>query len=278
MGLIVIAEQADLTRVIASQSRIMPTNPPAQGSGLIISANNAVIDDLQADDNPEAGLLLGEPQGGGTASYQLLDTQFDGNARGIQIETAAPVNLVATNTTVTNNTETGLLLPNLATGIFDQLSVSGSPVGLAPTVLGQLAVETSSITGNDTGAQVVVEPGAQARIVCSDLTGNTTAGVALAQGDALNARANHWGDASGPTHPGNPAGTGDEVLDAANGAAGTVNYADFLAQPATAGDCARGIAQPLPVPTLDAPARSLMLLIMLAIGLLALSGLHPARR
>lgn len=278
IGVIVIADQADLTRVIASQSLAMPANPPAQGSGLVISATNAVIDDLQADDNPIAGLLLAEPQGGGRARYEMVDSQFDGNGRGIQTEAAEPVDLTIGNTTVTKSTETGLLLPDLGSGRFEQLTVSGSPVGLASTIFEQLAVETSSITGNDTGAQVVVEVGAVARITCSDLTGNTTAGLALAQGDSLNARANYWGDASGPTHPANPGGTGDPVLDGASGAAGTVDYASFLAQSATIDDCALGLPAPVSVPTLDPIARALLLTTLLLIGLFALSAVRPAGR
>ena len=97
---------------------------------------------------------------------------------------------------------------------------------------------------------MAVAPFAYARIGCSDLTGNTSAGVQLAQGTSLDAPANWWGDPTGPTHPGNPGGSGDAVLDGATGDAGSVDYGGFLAQPATADDCPEGVPGPVGVPML----------------------------
>ncbi|RFF29650.1 hypothetical protein [Wenzhouxiangella sediminis] len=267
-GVIVIADTADLQRVVGSQSLPIPPNPPLQGSGILVSANAAVLDDLQADDNPAAGLLLTNAQNGGASQYELIGSQFDGNLDGIRIDAASPVDLDINEAFVTNNTGTGLALPQLGFGTFRDLEVSGSPVGLAPTVVNQLVVETARFDGNGTGARFIVESGAQARLTCSDFTGNTTTGAELAQGTALSARNNYWGDASGPTHPGNSGGTGDAVIDSANGGAGSVDFTGFLDQAASAAACIRGSVSPVAVPTMNAVGRAVLVFAILAMALM----------
>ncbi len=42
------------------------------------------------------------------------------------------------------------------------------------------------------------------------------------------AEANWWGVASGPTHPSNPGGTGDEIWDGSNKASGAVDYTPWI--------------------------------------------------
>lgn len=124
IGLAVIAETAELGRVAANESLPMPANPPLQGSGVLISAGYAVLVDIQADDNPAAGLLLGDAQGGGPVEYELSEGQFDGNLNGVQIDATGPIDLNITETFVINNTGVGLLLPQLGSGTFRDLADS----------------------------------------------------------------------------------------------------------------------------------------------------------
>jgi hypothetical protein len=244
---------------------------------VVVSAGIALLDDVQADDNPAVGLLLAEAPDSGPTQYTLVDGQFDGNLRGVQIESASPVDLNITNLTVTNQVQIGLSLPWLGTGEFRDLTIQGNPVGLAPTVLGQLTVERALFDANGIGADLRVEASGQARLSCSDFTGNTMAGAALTLGSELDARGNYWNDPSGPDHPQNPGGSGDAVLDGASGAVGTVDFGDFLAQPATEADCDRGTALPPPpvaVPTLQGAGRIVLPLTLLVLGLLTLAGLQ----
>jgi len=62
----------------------------------------------------------------------------------------------------------------------------------------------------------------------------------------VDATGNWWGDPSGPTHPNNPGGSGDNVEDSASNSSGTVVFDPFLTSPsADAGTC-----PPTPTPTL----------------------------
>jgi hypothetical protein len=51
------------------------------------------------------------------------------------------------------------------------------------------------------------------RIHGNSIVGNTDGFTAGSGGFIINARQNWWGTAIGPTHAGNPGGTGDSVID-----------------------------------------------------------------
>lgn len=128
----------------------------------------------------------------------------------------------------------------------------------------------ANFEGNDTGAQLSVETGARVEIHCSDFSQNAVAGLEFAQGDTVETTSNFWGDDFGPTHPLNGAGTGDSVIDSANGGRGMVDHADFLAQAATVDDCACGLPAPFSVPLIGAGGRAMSLLGVLPFALVAL--------
>ena len=266
-GMFVLADEADLTRVITNQNLAMPADPPTGGAGTVISARLAFINDLQADDNQSAGLLLTGPQNGGAATIDMVDSQFDANLHGVQIDAITPVSVQFDNLFVTNNVITGLQLPGLDTGVFRNLEISGSLVGAEVEVATALLMETSQFQSNTTGASVALQPGAQGSVGCSNFLGNAIAGLELAQGVQLTARSNYWGDPSGPDHPGNPGGMGDAVFDGANGGAGAVDYSGFLAQPATANDCPQGLPRPQPIPVMNGFGQVFLLLGILGVAL-----------
>jgi hypothetical protein len=62
----------------------------------------------------------------------------------------------------------------------------------------------------------------------SIICGNVGNGLGSYQAVTTTAEGNFWGDISGPTHPGNPAGTGDQVQDGANGLSGTVDFDPWI--------------------------------------------------
>ncbi len=76
------------------------------------------------------------------------------------------------------------------------------------------------------------------------------------------------GDASGPTHPSNPTGTGQKVIDGLSGGSGTVDFTPFL--PDTferSGTCVNA----------PAPALSAVGLLVCALALLLLGTISLAR-
>lgn len=60
---------------------------------------------------------------------------------------------------------------------------------------------------------------AEGNIICGNL-----AGIELNTDASIDGEGDWWGAGSGPSHPGNASGTGDDVLDSANGASGTVDF------------------------------------------------------
>jgi len=138
-------------------------------------------------------------------------------------------------------------------------------------VRSRLEVRESEIAANQEGIALVVQTGAFARVHCSNVRANTpSAGLHLVDGAAADARANFWGDASGPTHPGNPGGLGDLVRDGANGGDGAVDYSGFLAAEATAADCIEPVL--FEIPTVGGAGLALLALLLLLGGLAALRG------
>jgi hypothetical protein len=266
-GVLVIADEVSMSRVIASQNQAIPANPPVEGSGIVVAAQLSVMNELQADDNAEAGLVLAEPAEGGIASHSLTQSQFDSNVIGIRSASNFQMEVVLDNISLIDNIAAGLSLSDLATARFSSVNVSGSNIGMDLNVSGQLLIETANVEANITGVRMEVEQNQFASITCSNFSGNTLAGVELALGTNLPANANYWGTGSGPTHPDNPGGNGDVVLDSATGSAGTVDYSGFLSQAATAADCPQQIADAVPVPAL-----SMQGLGMLFIGLMLTGG------
>ena len=78
------------------------------------------------------------------------------------------------------------------------------------------------------------------------ICGNAGGGVESLDDDPNNAEGNWWGAATGPTHPLNPAGTGDDVFDGANpglsSALGTVDFDPFITTSSGSGSATVGLA------------------------------------
>ena len=104
----------------------------------------------------------------------------------------------------------------------------------------------NTITDNGTdGAFLLDSWEATGNIIC----GNGESGVNLGSDSTANAEGNWWGAATGPTHPSNPSGGGDAVLDGDNGGAGTVDFDPWIdtitgsAEAATEGSPSAGYFQ-----------------------------------
>ncbi len=126
-------------------------------------------------------------------------------------------------------------------------AADGMRVGVSSGEVGGVTITNSILQANN-GIGIVLENDidvgrvhrVQANLICENGSGGLRLDAPTAP--LVEAAANWWGGASGPFHPvSNPAGTGDEVFDGANGGAGTVDFAPWIdavnasADPATEG-------------------------------------------
>ncbi len=273
-GLVLLVGSASVAQVTASDNTAAVITPPREGVGVYIGApSSSEFVDLVAERNAFAGLALDSasellPAAG---PYRIAGGRFADNPFGIAAVGDGLVDVAIDGAEAADNAIVGIALPNLRHGTILGATATGNPTGISANVTAALEVRESEIAANQEGVTLVVQAGAAARVHCSNLRGNLPgAGLHLAGGDAADARANFWGDPSGPTHPGNPGGLGDLVRDGANGGAGAVDYSGFLAAEATPGDCIDPIA-------LEIPAAGGAGLALLA-TLLALAGLAALRR
>lgn len=159
-------------------------------------------------------------------------------------------------------------LERLAAGLPRRPRVQG---GAAPQ---EISIVTSRTEGS-TGAsmQLALREQGTLSVRCSDFVANGSAGLALFTDNEVDARGSFWRDPSGPTHPNNPAGTGDAIHDAAGGFAGTVLFDPFLEAPASASDCLLP-GEALEIPTVG-PGGLLLLALALALAAWLLIGRLP---
>jgi hypothetical protein len=273
-GLVLLVGSATVSQVTASDNTAAVITPPREGVGVYVgAASPSQFVDLVAERNAFAGLALDSasellPAAG---PYRIAGGRFADNPFGIAAVGDGLVDVAIDGAEAADNAIVGIALPNLRHGTIIGATATGNPTGIAANVAAALEVRESEIAANQEGVTLVVQAGAAARVQCSNVRGNLPgAGLHLAGGEAADARANFWGDPSGPTHPANPGGLGDLVRDGANGGAGAVDFSGFLAAEATPDDCIEPIA--LEIPAAGGPG-----LALLAI-LLALAGLAAMRR
>lgn len=274
LGIAAIADDVLMSRVTAAQNQPIPPDPMAEGGGVAVSAGIAVLDDIQASDNFRAGLALTDAPDGSASQYTVTASQFDGNEIGILSESTESIEVTLDDVTLTGNIDAGLDFPDLSTAAFSNLFVSGSDIGMDLFVNDLLAIETADVQTNTTGILLQLAQQATARIGCSSILENGVAGIELAQGASVSASANYWGDPSGPTHPGNPGGIGDVVIDSANAGTGVVDYSGFLADPASDADCPQPVVEALPVPTMNPVGMVMLILGFLIFAWLARSSIR----
>ena len=276
-GIFVLADQLQMSQMVANQ------NLDAMGGGgfgIGLAANMAALDNLDVNSNSLAGLVLSAVEDGFVPDYSVVDSQFEGNPIGILSESAQPLepdnllDLRLDTVDLNSNSDAGLSLAALHNGVFRNVVFNSSAIGLDVSVRQQLQVETAIVARNTTGMLVRIEPGAIASVGCSDFTQNLDAGLELIQGSSMSATFNYWDDASGPIHPGNPGGVGDRVLDGSNGGVGSVDYSNFLAQPATDAECPELLIEAVPVPVIGTTSFIILMLGFLIFGCLQLKRVH----
>jgi hypothetical protein len=206
----------------------------------VTGASDATLTGVTVDGNKDSGASLA-----GMEALRIVRSSFSRNvADGLMFEQPGRATLLSV-----------VIEGNEGTGLFALLH-SG-------------LISGSRFANNGTGLALnLVEPSEALRLHCNDILGNV-AGLRLVDGVTVDAVRNYWGAPSGPNHPSNPAGTGNSIDDAANGAAGTVIFRPFLIAPSAES----AVCQPR-----GAPALGWRALAVLLLGLFVLPAWRLARR
>ncbi len=173
------------------------------------------------------------------------------------------------NCTATGNNQEGIDA-ELCTGNFsvtNSTASSNGGEGIDTDIVGvNISITNSSIMNNTASGISLAEvqlPSGTIEISCCDITGNGT-GVEMNQTKTVDADYNWWGNATGPTHPNNPGGSGDSVVDSANTGSGTVTYDPFLTGTVASTNCQ--ITQGDEIPVTNPLGMTLLILIMASLG------------
>ena len=293
-----------LRTIVANDSTGDPDLPPDPGNtssdGIELqtwTGGNILVEECLANNNARGdGLDLNARAGGGTITVRRCEAS--GNlGDGIDIAKADEDGVLRDD----GNTNSAVL-------IEDVRMENNADDGCQPQSLGPITINRACMIGNQSAGLFVMRTGASLAIndsiaennvadgMClrdlsggsytvsgSDIFGNTP-GLLSASDVTIGATNLFWGAASGPTHPGN-AGTGDEVIDSANGGLGTVNYTPFATASVTGGAACDVVfnvnpAQPIPpqrligevqvVSTTSLWAEILLLLTVLGLGVFVL--------
>lgn len=212
---------------------------PLGGVGALLVA------DTVADGNASFGIRM-EAESGGPASVQRCQTNDNLKSHGL----SALVGLALTvrDCLAHGNDDVGMFLGSYSeltaqrcsannngtygfstfcefNLILSQLTAIDNTTGLRIINFQEATIEDSRFERNDNGVTADMVVG---RLVGSIICGNEFSGVNVIAGTTLLAGGNWWGAASGPTHPNNPGGAGDTVIDAANGGAGVVQFDPWI--------------------------------------------------
>ncbi|MEM7050439.1 MAG: hypothetical protein AAF604_12310 [Acidobacteriota bacterium] len=227
-------------------------------TGVAAVALRAVIERTNASLNgPGSGNLVdGVGFGVSSRRFEVQDSTSELNEVGwLFFNLGAPLASALEAPVTSPESDLGAFDDAMAT-ILARLQASDGAV-----LAGPRTILTSRTLSNSVASMVVALPGNdRLRVSCSDFVSNGPSGLELQTDLVVDARYNYWGDANGPTHPGNPAGSGDLVLDGPAGGMGLASWDPFLGVPAAAEDCP-AVVQPLEVPVL--PRGGLLLLAVL---------------
>ena len=234
------------------------------GAGFVIwvfENGDVNISDSNADDNDLGFLII--PSGG----VAINRSTADGNgAYGFVISPSIPIIPSGSKPAVSRAAPGDLLLSDLVRQALDanlpRAQVQQAPAGAVSlthvTVTDNitdgisvgfpitLTIQDSLIQGNGEDGIELLDPAADGvhqvngNIICDNgvsglrvesseqQQGSGELAPQLLNGLVVDAEGNWWGDASGPTHPSNPSGSGDAIIDGFSGGFGAVDFDPWI--------------------------------------------------
>lgn len=195
----------------------------------VVSSTGAGID-VRADG---ADLVGNDVTASGDAGVKIASGGVDVSGgtllqNGIGLEADGADDLTVTGTTIRLSVGDGVHYHDSDDATFDGVNASANGGQGFHVVAASGDVVTLTCVRAIANAQSGVFADGAATIDIADawLEDSGAFGVLWAGAGSIDATASYWGTASGPTHSGNPGGTGDAVSDG-------VNYSGFLAAPPT---------------------------------------------
>lgn len=226
-------------------------NTDSEGFQLDADPGSVTITGSTANNNSSEGIQADAFEG----DFAATDVTANGNGDdGID---AFGDNVTVTNVTANDNEDEGVQTAAAGNTLIDRVTAIGNlgdgvdPEGesIEGYVAGNVTVRDSNLQTNDSGIEMLETPTSLSGALLANsnvLCGNDTAGLTSLDDQSINAEGNWWGAATGPTHPSNATGTGDDVLDGANPgtltAQGTVDFSPFISTSSGSGSAVVGQA------------------------------------
>lgn len=190
---------------------------------------------IEANDNMATGLHI--PSAGGNVT--AFGIRANRNQQGIIVAASGQILMVGGSADA--NTADGADL--FAIGMGTDFPVAGAAITVAGMtasrnagsgfvltapnagiVVQDVTAERNTLDGVQLAAIAAASP---AQVIGSMLCDNA-AGLRVLANVPVDATGNWWGSTTGPQHPTNPSGTGNPVIDGANGGSGTVTFIPFI--------------------------------------------------
>ncbi len=206
-------------------SRTTALHNGTSGMNVRSALNDVTVLDCQANDNQEYGMFLSSP-GAVTVQRCMADRNVDWVGLRVDFSASADISDVAASD---NGTDGVRIIANNAISVENVSCLRNRQYGLHLIGL-DTAIDGVHISRNDNGGVFInAIDVATYRVNGSIICDNGDFGLRLNGDPNVNAEGNWWGDASGPTHINNPAGTGDEIWDTAGGTgSGNADYTPWI--------------------------------------------------
>ncbi len=206
------------------------------------SQQSVVVRDVLAEGNADDGVQVVT---GGKVKLQRITATGNGNripqvgdsglgngvvVRG-ELEDPKKVNVV--DVLAENNGEDGVQVQaDGAVSLKDVCAAANDFSGVLVPAATSLKIQSSELTENSRAGICLRDLAKGGSISKSNVVLNNDGLVlaGVAPSGTLKAEKTFWGNASGPTHPDNGAGTGQTVIDGDNGGSGTVDFDPFVTQ------------------------------------------------
>ncbi|UCG31675.1 MAG: right-handed parallel beta-helix repeat-containing protein, partial [Phycisphaerales bacterium] len=199
--------------------------------------NDATMTGNSASGNGSVGLYANA--GDSLARIDVSDNTSTGNgSHGLLLNAGDDVvdALISRNTLIDNdrsgmninagNDQTGTTVANNTCNLNDEHGIFLNAG--AAFVLGDVTVDDNIAANNFEDGINLAARGhnqqARGNLICGNGTGLRLDN----EGFIVDVEGNWWGSASGPTHPDNPGGTGDAIVDADSGGTGTADYSPWI--------------------------------------------------